>query len=664
MSTIPSHVPGPFPSIPPPFFSSSSSRRVRSRFNRANNINNKCNNILNGLNFLHSSFAPNFDRVSKFNIPSASVSNIHSHITHSVCRSLDCCSCHKCGQQVLTHNDSFHNSDWGSINSYYSSTTTPLNADTVSLPSEAGSASLCNILPPHLSFLYSDPEHFLLPPDITHPAGVTPIRDHNEYAKLIRRMYDAGMVTFDHKPKCINSLFTVDKDGKSERLIIDARRANSMFRPPPSVFLPSPDVLSHLVIDESSQLFIGTDDLDNFYHRIKLPTKWVPYFGLPRVKASNVGLSDLFGDIYLHPCCLTLPMGFSHSVFLAQSAHEHLIYTYTPLLWEDRISKDNDFNVNRIRHSVYIDDITFFGYDPHELSLIQQRYASVMTHFGLPIKQSKHQAPTSGSVRVLGLEVNGTLGTIGLARCDMRSLVHTTLSIIRHGFVSGHELSRIVGKWTWAILPIRPMLSIFSAVYKYIEKVNYRRGVLWPSVIRELELLTILAPLAWSSLKVPWCSHVIATDASSVGMGVVSQPIDPITSADINTTCGNVSPDSPPSSSLSSVLSSPWSPVISYPWNNPNEHINILEFRAVLSGLRWSLSLPHSSFSRLILLTDSAVVSHIINKGRSSSPALLSRSRTLASILIASAFQLRVHWISTSVNPADVFSRNFNFMVN
>ena len=82
-----------------------------------------------------------------------------------------------------------------------------------------------------------------------------------------------------------------------------------------------------------------------------------------------------------------------------------------------------------------------------------------------------------------------------------------------------------MGRWTWAALPARPMLSIFSSVYRYIELIGRRRGVIWPSVVRELSTIATLAPLMFAVVTAPWLSHVCAVDASGQGEGVACQQV-------------------------------------------------------------------------------------------------------------------------------------------
>ena len=140
-----------------------------------------------------------------------------------------------------------------------------------------------------------------------------------------------------------------------------------------------------------------------------------------------------------------------------------------------------------------------------------------------------------------------------------------------------------------------------------------------------------------------WFNKVIATDASSVGQGVV------ITSAIMSSGQPNIEASKDPS------LSS-WKTIISSAWKR-KEHINVLEIRAVITAVKWVISFPSSIRNRVAILCDSTVALSSITKGRSSSPLLLPRLRLLASYVLASGLQLYLSWIPSELNPADGPSR-------
>ena len=226
----------------------------------------------------------------------------------------------------------------------------------------------------------------------------------------------------------------------------------------------------------------------------------------------------------------------------------------------------------------------------------------------------------------------------------LKQLVAYTRRILQAGICTGDEMERIVGKWTWAILVRRPALSVFNAVYRFIQVAGSKLFTLWPSVERELHIIMRLAPILFASLSSPWLDRIVASDASETGFGVVATPVSEV---DVLSTLED---------SNRIAQENTWSTIISSRWKY-EEHINVLELRAVSTAIRWILSRRLSLQSRVIFFCDSQVVVGAVSKGRSSSHQILRRLRTLSAMVLASGLRLVMKWIPSSANPADEPSR-------
>ena len=147
------------------------------------------------------------------------------------------------------------------------------------------------------------------------------------------------------------------------------------------------------------------------------------YFALPPVIANDVGLDQVFGSgVKIWPCCKTLPMGFSHAVFLAQTAHENVLDSLPSFKRTNRLSKFNDTRLDRVRHQVYIDDLSIFGTDASEVKAAQEEYITMITMLGLNPKASKIVAPST-CVECLGLELDGVSHVFGLSASKLCALI-------------------------------------------------------------------------------------------------------------------------------------------------------------------------------------------------------------------------------------------------
>lgn len=501
-----------------------------------------------------------------------------------------------------------------------SSSAVPLIADKVSLPEHAGAVQLVELLPPSLAAQIATPSDIVTSQAPTVKVRSLMMASQPEYLRLIKRMKSCNMLSFTTSPKCVNGIFAVKKDSDSQRIIVNARPANSMFAEPPQTVLPTPDLLSSLILDRAAQLFVAKVDISNFYHQLALPDWMHAFFALPAVNARELGL-DEFGDADVFPCCRTLPMGWSWSVFLAQAAHENLIYTQTSLKRSDSLANANDNLLNRLRHSLYIDDMSFFSTDERSC-----RAAQVVL-------------PSSTGVEVVGVMVHGQ--------------EHT------RGRITGKQAESLVGRWSWAFLARRPAFSVFAAVYRFCAVASDRNFNIWESVRRELLVACGLAPLLVTCISAPFLGRIIASDSSSSGQGVVASH----SPASVVQSLVHQLPTQPPESPSSRVerilISQRWSNIVSARWRDQEEHINCKEMRAAATALRWVASLPSAFAKRALLLSDSSVTTGVVSKGRSSAFTILQISRHIAAVAFAFNIQLYVRWIPSQSNPSDKASRRY-----
>jgi hypothetical protein len=645
----------PLPAIDMPKRPSSCSRRLVQRYATSAHITSLANHTISALNTLHQSFSHSnvvSSVVSRQSVVSASsvVPPSTRHVSPNTSQSRLLAHVYRCASRFRRGGLSTCDGDSDFIDhssfaySSLRSSAIPIVAAQVSLPSSVGSVDLTDLLPPHLASEYLCPVAMLRPPmEVPKTPRILKFASSSEYCELVRRMHSINMLAFTTDPKVVNGFFGVPKDGDKIRLIIDARPANCHFTVPPKVELPTPDLLANLVAPAGKPFYVAKVDLDNFYHRLRLPVWMRPYFALPPVRAGDIGLSELHGaDTLIYPCCTTLPMGWSHSVYVAQLAHEHLLNTCTQLRQVDRITATSDLKLDRTRHSVYIDDLILLGHDATDLSRLQHQYINVVQSKGLVVKMSKLVAPTCDGAECVGLEVHGVRHEVGLRIDKLVSLCSDTVSLLRAGRCSGFHLSRLVGKWTWAALVNRPLLSVFSSVYRFIECARGSVFTVWPSVARELTLMVGLAPLMFCTLTDEWFDRMVATDASEVGLGVVATRLESDRASDIL--------------NHHDLQQHSWSTIVSSTWRR-QEHINVLEVRALTTAIKWILSFPSSVRRRVIIFMDSLVSIFSVSKGRSSSHLLLPRLRQVASLLLASGVRLYLRWVPSEHNPADQPSR-------
>ena len=562
----------------------------------------------------------------------------------------------------------------------------PLIADRISLPEQLHIVSVLSVLPPEIATQYSAAQHTTLLRsstavvtmnflDLLPQPRVAGAR--KEYLRLIDRMRALGMSAMTATPKAVNGVFAVAKDEPTDRVIIDARFANRLFVDSPHVALPGPSHLVQLVIPAGAVMQSAKSDLSNYYHHLGVPEWLQPYLALPPLTPAELAERGLPLDAAF-PMCLTMPMGFSHAVYLAQTAHEFILYRHGLLRKEDNLLllRSPLVSLTRVIHGIVIDD--FFSFclcqklADRTLQLVLDAYAAA----GFVVKQSKVVRPTSAPVKIIGFDIDGARGEIALPADSQLSLLRSTLALLRQPTVTGSQLSHIIGRWTWVMMLRRSSesLAVLQHCYRYCRQAQFRRFTLWPTVRRELCMLVSLLPLLYADLRAPFFHRAIASDASELAGGVVSTPLSPTLSGQLWPLCSSrhhavqqtrcnaerMRSAEPLSSEFddfySTVSSTPWRTLISKPWEGV-EHINALELRAALLSVHWVLSYPSSLNRRVYLLLDSTVAFFSLWKGRSSSPALLLVLRKISALLLASGLSLLPGWVPSAVNPADAPSR-------
>ena len=271
-----------------------------------------------------------------------------------------------------------------------------LTSEKAALPALGTGASVDVLahLPPDLELKYRSPDGGTLreQPPLPILLDMFPVIlgvERGEYAPLLHRMDQAGMVAFqDYAPQVVNGLFGVKKDEQKDRVIFDGRRCNMFFNLPDKVSLPSPTGLADLMLPPDSSLYVCKTDMDNQFHRLRAPEWLWQYFGLPRISSVVLGLPG--PRRWVHPVLKSVPMGWAHSVLLAQAVHTSLVDSSHPEAASQRIpSTPSLFCVGAATNTQYIDDYMGFGTDPVLVNQHLQRVIDITGESGLPAKASK-----------------------------------------------------------------------------------------------------------------------------------------------------------------------------------------------------------------------------------------------------------------------------------
>lgn len=542
-----------------------------------------------------------------------------------------------------------------------------LEPEEVSLPPKgvAGSVDLLSLLPEVVGDKYRDPSDVLSAVNVTEEelsrlpvfVGV----QAGKYAELVRRLEEVGIVQlYRSRPLVVNGIFGVPKSDNSQRLIIDAQRANLYFQKCPEIDLPNPgDLVNLCMINSSRRLYMSKADMDNFYHRLRIPEWLTTYFGLPSVVIK--------GNRFW-PRMHVLPMGWSHSVFLAQKAHENLIDNYVGLSPSERFGSNHPAILGEFLHGEYVDDYFSLGTDERRARNAAEKLVATCEELHLNTNLKKLVMPGAKMVTILGIECTSE-GSLEPAREKFRTLIRRTRRFIKLHKWRNKELSSILGSWIWFLLLNRPLLSVLSDVYQFLNKVN-TVGVPPMGARMELNTLLLLAPLVYADLKMPVAEKVICSDASMVGGAVVYTDISQTEALEF---LANQSKFKGCASFLQVegnkgkwirmnqyphwLQSRQWKTAIRHRWKI-TKHIHILEGEAFILGLRWWCRSHQNLGKRVPYFVDNQTLLSAVTKGRSSSKSLQNICRRVAALCLAGNINLIEGWVTSEKNPADGPSRH------
>ena len=556
-----------------------------------------------------------------------------------------------------------------------------------------------------------------------------PILRYNkkEYNALVKKLTDIGYFNFTTVPECFVGIFFVWKSSRTKlRMITDARLANAKFRDAPPVSLMTAEGLGRIEIEfgeevssqqqlvEQLAIHVGLSDVENCFHRLRVPLWLSRFFCWEAVPAKVVGLAghQLEGKTLspldaVFPCAGSLCQGFSWALFFAQRANEQMCLQVPPLLGAPLCHDRGSPIVLRIgskdpecmHYYVYVDNLGVVDVNKERVKAAVTGLETAFDGCGLILHGSE---VTSGHVQALGCGLDGTLLRTTIGRERLWKVYQALKGLLARKCCSGKALEKVIGHCTFCGLMNRMSLSCFHAVYKFIQRHYHSAGQIWTSVRKELATFRGILFLLVQEWDRQWNPLVSSSDASLTGFGVChawweaahvaqvgrvlersrfrrfashSARESALTSAGLVKTergwqsgcedsltrlreAGWELDDLFPEVPAAGLRRELWTPKLWGRWFH-KEGILILEARTLLKSLkriaftRWGHSL------RQLLLCDNMSVVLAGERFRAKNFKLLVIIREIASICIARNIHLAVRWIPSELNASDEPSRIF-----
>ena len=513
-------------------------------------------------------------------------------------------------------------------------------------------------------------------------------RDPHKYAEFIKRLFTLKLVDMSLQPAVERvGIFFVKKKGGKLRMILDCRRSNCHFADPKPIKLATGEAMARIELEPDQQLYTASADLQNAFYTMEMPAALRPYFGLRKLRAGDLGITEVQGQAvkaeqWLHPRVAVIPMGWSHAMWWCQRVSER-ICTRAGLTEAERLKDGERAPSGNFFHIQYVDNLHVFGTDKQQVEQRFWKAVQALRQVGLTVHEIEFD---ESDMSALGWSIassavlSPTLKRLWRLRLGIREL-------LKRGSATGQQLERIVGHITFVSLCRRESLAALGEVYTFIRR-HYRQRVrLWKSVRRELWLWDGIAPLIFVDMAKPWDNTLYSVDASNWGMGVVTSSCSKEEAQALGRHCERWrfkdeqasnprffvraedelllqgryidqtgGADRTFKTADFSAVNRRWTVVGRHRWLRPDS-MPVYEARATLFAIRHALRSVASFGKKYIVLTDSMTAAVAFDKGRAHSFKLRRVLQQTAALCLGSGTFFRCRWIPSEWNAADGPSR-------
>ena len=531
------------------------------------------------------------------------------------------------------------------------------------------------------------------------------------YHGFVADLYRAGLIRFTISPRVqIGAFFVTKKNGK-QRLIIDCRRTNLLFKTPPNTLMGTMETWGRIEVAEDRDLFIAQEDVKDYFYRLGIPERMSEYFCLPAIvphllqqelgfvpEGLQVFACDHVAPIY--PCMKVLPMGFSWAFHLAHEAHVFVAnkeLPLVPMIRDKRELQRHGIDSKDASSSmlIYADNCNHLGVDQQQLFSEHSAVIGALGKHGLETHDIVEPATLAES---LGVRIDGLGGVVtSTASRDWR--LHRAIDALLQGAaISGAEMQVVVGHLTIRAMLHRGLLCILRHVYIFIEQNFDRRKKLWGCVREELWIFKNLMVLGFNDMKAGWDGRLICTDACLSGYAVMEMKESMDTAVGIGRTderwrfkrsksrfiparehalqgsdvfedvhtvlpevegevLGDVDliddfPEIPAKYMDRSLWYLLWRSRMRF-----REPVHLIEARSILGAVRHRARDSEKHGKHVVVLNDNMSVVLAMQKGRCSNYGLLRILRRTAAHCFAAGIRLHVRWLPSERNVADEDSR-------
>lgn len=136
-------------------------------------------------------------------------------------------------------------------------------------------------------------------------------------------MFTRGLIRFMPSDDALGKadVFCVPKKAGTQRLVLDTRCCNMMFKQPPRMALPTPSAIGRLEAAANEDLHFCAGDIIDAFYGMRVDDAMSLFFRLPKMARQYVERfvpEGLPKGPYLVPCLVVLPMGWAWTLHIFQ----------------------------------------------------------------------------------------------------------------------------------------------------------------------------------------------------------------------------------------------------------------------------------------------------------------------------------------------------------
>ena len=559
-------------------------------------------------------------------------------------------------------------------------------------------------LDPRSRALYEDPvSHASAPCEITEPLPIVKVHaTYREKMKLYQKLDQTERLAIATRDEvrefAPNGLFTVAKDLSYDRMILDGRRPNKL-QPPLNRWIMSMASASNLVdisLEANEVLVMAGDDLRDYYYCFQVNHSRAcrnflagPLLGseAKQFKCCPPGVQD---SDTVYACLKSLAMGDCSACEFAQTAHLALGIRGRAFRLGQMLSLRGRVPRDRFLAGIIIDDMIFMEKTlktlqgkPIMSKEAKARIAAMEAQYCAVGLETHSKKSFQDSVEAIfwGSHVDGQEGLVRANPQRVIPMMVIVNRMLQLGVASVGLLETVAGVFISIFSFRRRMFSLLSEVYKLSADLDQKDVIrLSGTLIDELYVCVVLAPMAVTDLRARFSEDLYMTDASDWGEAVVKTRIGATMSKEmlrhsLNKPCWTrlLTPFKAllrTKGVLDAVQEMPTGEVayVEHPlWETAarclqydlvckkrargGRHINVGELRAYLLA-EVDAARPGGDV-RVPISGDSQVCLGAVNKGRSASPALNAELLKSLPFVLGLGIYSFSGFTRTKFNPAD-----------